>query len=538
MNNLFSSQKNIFVMFLLGMFCLAAYSNSLNNPFLMDDHALILQNRKIGDLGHLQLNPFSHQKKNDDGSNYIYYRPITHLADYISFLMFEKNVFGYHALNLLLFFICSVILYHFLNKINIHNTTSIMACLFFVTHPVNGVLINYTSTTGYILLIIFTLLGFIQYLTYTDDNKISGLCLSLLFFCLSILCHETAIFFPIYLAAILYFLKNHKLLKVFISLLPFLAIIALYLLFRMHYASLKSGVLDNIPGFGLSVQQYAVMYFLLILSYIKNLLFMTHIVLIYSAPVAGQNLILWMALFIFLITVLVYLIFFKWRTHPKSLALAWMVIGFGPVTLACFSRPSMGMIISPHWLLISSIGYCLLIALLFETLFHQNHKRIFTIVTVFLLFSYVFISRQYNRLWSNEIQYCRYMLKLSPDIPLVKFWLANAYFEKGEFENAKRYFKTTIMGVENDWKAYTNLGVIEGLSGNKDMELKYYLKALEQKPDSTDLLNNIAAVLIEQKEFSRAESILKNILTIDPHFKEAHNNLELLNIQKKAQDNN
>lgn len=530
------SKKNLFVFFLLGVFCLAAYSNSLNNPFLMDDHALILQNRKIGDIGHLQLNPFSNQRKNDDGSNYIYYRPVTHLADYISFLMFQKHVFGYHALNLLLLFACAVILYHFLKRININHTISIVACLFFITHPINGVLINYTSTTGYILLIIFMITGFITYLKFIEDKNVFYLYVSFLFFVLSILCHETAIFFPVYLGALLYLLRKHNLPKLIAALAPFFAAIFLYLCFRMYYASLKTGVIDNISGFGFSFQQYAAMYFHLILYYFKNLVFMADIVLIYSIPVIHQHLITWIILFVLSAAALFYLIFHKWRDSPKSLALAWIIIGFGPVTLACFSRPSMGMIISPHWLLISSFGYCLFVALLFESLYSQGHKKTFMVITAVLLSSYIFISRQYNQLWSNEIQYCRYMLKLSPHIPLAKFWLANAYFEKGDLENAKICFKETIMGVENDWKAYSNIGVIEGLLGNKDLELKYYLKALEQKPGSTDLLNNIAAVYIERKEYSRAEENLLKVLAIEPNFKEAQDNLKILRKLKRNQE--
>lgn len=538
MNNSSIPKKNIFAILLMSVFCLMTYSNSLHNPFLMDDHALILQNREIGDISHLQLNPFSKQKKNNDGASYIYYRPITHLADYAYFLLFGKNVFGYHVLNLLLLFICAITLYHFLNKILTNHITPLLASLFFITHPINGVLINYTSTTGYLLLILFTLLGFSSYLKYIGTRNIPNLVLSILFFCLSILCHETAIFFPFYLAAVLFFLKDYNIRKLIVSLIPFFAIIAAYLFFRMFYASLKAGVVDNISNFGISFAQYIAMYFQLLLYYLKNILFLKDIVLIYSTPPINQYLEIWILLFVMSGLVIVYLILHKWKNNPKSFALAWIIIGFGPVTLACFSRPSMGMIISPHWLLISSIGYCLLIALLFESFYRKGNKHIFTFITVFLLICYVFVSRQYNLLWANEIQYCQYMLRLSPKIPLTKFWLANAYYEKGDLENARIYFKETIMGVENDWKAYSNLGVIEGLKGNKEMELQYYFKALQQKPDSMDLMNNIAALYIEKQEYTKAEEILLKILSIEPNFTEAKRNFDILKSRMKFQDNN
>lgn len=529
------SRKNLMVTWLFFVLSLVTYSNSLSNPFLMDDHALVLQNRKIGDISHLQLNPFSKQTETGEGSKYIYYRPITHLADYVSFLLFEKDVTGYHVLNLFLFFLCSVTLYHFLTTLPINGAASLLTCLLFITHPINGVLINYTSTTGYILLILFHLLGFLSYVKYGDTQHLIYLYLSLLCFCLSLLCHETAIFFPVYLAAILYFIKKHHFRKLVAALIPFLIISSTYLFFRMHYASLKSGVIDNIAIFDLSFLQYIVKYFYLLLSYLKNLILLRDIVLIYSAPYILKYPFVWLILFALSCFATVYLIFVLWRDTLKAFALSWIVIGFGPVTLACFSRPSMGLIISPHWLLISSIGYCLLIALMIESVYTRHRNKIILTIPAFLLVCFIFVSRQYNQIWANEIRYCLYMLRLSPNIPLTKFWLANAYFEKGDLQNARFYFKETIMGVENDWKAYSNLGVIEGRLGNKDMELQYYFKALQQKPDSTDLLNNIAAVYIEKKEYGKAEKILTKILSMEPDFSDARRNLDILQ-SKKHQD--
>jgi tetratricopeptide (TPR) repeat protein len=82
------------------------------------------------------------------------------------------------------------------------------------------------------------------------------------------------------------------------------------------------------------------------------------------------------------------------------------------------------------------------------------------------------------------------------------------------------------------------LGVIEGLLGNKEMELQYYYKALQQKPDSMDLMNNIAALYIEKKEYTKAEKLLTRILTAEPNFAEAKRNFAILKSRMKIQDNN
>ena len=89
------------------------------------------------------------------------------------------------------------------------------------------------------------------------------------------------------------------------------------------------------------------------------------------------------------------------------------------------------------------------------------------------------------------------------------------------------------MGVKEDWQVYTNLGMIEGLQGNRNLELEYYFKALALKPDSTDLLNNIAAAYIEINELAKAEEYLNKILSVEPNFKDAQLNFNILNTLKK-----
>ena len=510
----------------LGLLCLASYSNSLHNPFLMDDHALILDNPHIGDISHLQLNPFSAAKGSAGGEHYIYFRPLTHLADYLSYTLYGHDVFGYHVMNLTLLFISALLWWVLLTRLFPEGPAPLIGSLLFVSHPIFGVLVNYTSTTGYILLIILVVTGFLCHLAHTSRPHPGWVAAGTGCFALSLLCHETAAGFPFYLAGLLCFVYKYPPGRILRHLLPYFAVIGLYILFRMHYASLKDGVLDNIGGFRLDLFEYSAMLGQLVISYLNNLVFLRDIVLIYSAPGTDHPL-LWAGLLALLLVAALSLLR-RWRSDPKGIFVWWLLVGFGPVTLACFSRPSMGLIISPHWLLIPSLGYCLFIALLFAQLIGTTRRRIGIGVTVFVLIAFVSVSRYYNRLWGNEILYCHYMLKLSPRIPLAKFWLAHAYAADGQWQPARQYFQETIMGVENDWKGYVNLGVIEGQLGNPAGEIKYYLRALKLKPDSPDLWNNLATVYIDTGETDKARVILTRLLRRNPNFDAARANLQLI----------
>lgn len=516
--------NKITISLILGVLCLLTYTTSLHNPFLMDDHALILDNPHIGDLSHLQLNPFAHRADDSGGDHYIYFRPITHLADFVSYSLFGRNIFGYHVMNLGLLYLAALLWWHLLARLFPDSPVALIGSALLVTHPVFGVLVNYTSTTGYILLILFTIGGFLCHLNYVAERRPGWAAAAILCFGLSLLCHETAAGFPFYLAGLLYFSRRLGLRRALLHTLPYLGVIALYILFRFHYASLKSGVIDNIGGFQLGFVEYVAFFAQLVFHYLKNLIFFGDIVLIYSAPSSPAP-VVWVAALAVVLAAAVYLLLVRWRDNPKGLFMWWLMVGFGPVTLACFSRPSMGLIISPHWLLIPSLGYCLFIALLFSEVYASGRHILSLCLTGFLVVAGVSVSQHYNRLWSNEILYCHYMLKLSPRIPLAKFWLAHAYASRGHWEQARRYFQETIMGVENDWKGYVNLGVVEGQLGNKEMELCYYKKAVQLKPDSPDIWNNLAAAYIDRKEYDKARTILTRILRRDPGFVAARENL-------------
>lgn len=525
--------KNLLHPFLLGLLCLFTYTISLTNPFLMDDHALILQNRNIADLGHLQLNIFDKDQNSSNGADYVYFRPITHLADLISYMLFDKDEFGYHAMNLLLYLLCALTLFELIKKIINNRRIAFLTSAFFVSHPINGVLINYTTTTGFICLMIFTFLGMIFHLRYDDGKNLIYLLSSYLLFGLSLLCHETAAMYPFYLAAILYFLRDKTIPKIIGTLVPYLIIIGIYLAFRTHYASLKSGVIDQISEFNISIPQFFAMYSNLVVYYLKNLLFLQDIALMWSSPVITDTVWIYNFILISIIGISLILIFRIWKKDPKSVGLVWILIGLAPVTMACFSRRSMGFIISPHWLLVSSTGFFLLLATILEG-FTQHKKKLLTyLCSGIIILTYSQTTRQYNKLWGNEIQYCKYMLSLSPDMPLIRFWLGNAYMREYEFGKAIELFKSTLTGAKSDWTTYTNLGYIESLRGNNAGELENYLKAMHYNPDSPELLNNIGTAYIHQQKYGEAEKFLEKALEHDPRYIEPRKNLTVI---YRAQD--
>ena len=90
-----------FVLILIVIVCFLAYFNSLNNPFIWDDEALVVKNTLIRSL---QNAPASFT--NDlyfgvaGGSNF--YRPLQTLSYIFDYHFWQLNPFGYHLTNIIL----------------------------------------------------------------------------------------------------------------------------------------------------------------------------------------------------------------------------------------------------------------------------------------------------------------------------------------------------------------------------------------------------------------------------------------------------
>jgi len=74
---------------------------------------------------------------------------------------------------------------------------------------------------------------------------------------------------------------------------------------------------------------------------------------------------------------------------------------------------------------------------------------------------------------------------------------ANLYLETKDFETYKKLIGEILAQNPNDADLTFNLGVINGNAGNKVDAEKYYLKAIEIKPDYINAYINIAALKLE-----------------------------------------
>ncbi len=447
------------VLLLIG---LLTYGNSLTNDFMVDDYGLILNNPEAQHIKFLASQFIS--GGGVAGSNPAYYRPIPHILTLLCYLVFQANPIGYHTVNLVFFYICSLGLYGLLNVLFQNKKLAFLTSLLFLTHPINGVIVNYITATGYSVLIFSMLLSLTSFLMDLQKPQ-RGLYVvaSFLWFLAALLSHETAVAFPLYLAAALFFVR-YPLREIFWKSLPFFALVLIYLIFRWEFVSLKEGLWDKIPLFGISFGNYLATFSRLVAWYFSKLIFLKEIVLIWATPIVREHLLWWNLGLVVVVVVCVYCLGAPWKRDPKSFALSWMGIGLVPVGLGCFFYPASGLVIEPHWLFFSSIGFFFLANGLvqMEGNFSKNGARI---LGVLLLSIYVFNSRQYNALWADERRYCQAWMQASPGLKTAVFYLAGAHMRQREYKEARALYPRALSGGPEDWQIYANLGLMDHEEG-------------------------------------------------------------------------
>ncbi len=535
------NRRHWFAAGLLLILCFVTYSNSLSNNFTVDDYEMLIGNSQMHNIKFLLKN-FSITSKSQD------YRIFPHIISMLNYLWFGSNPFGHHIVMLILFYICGITLYVLLNMLFQDWKIAFLSSLFFIAHPINGLLVNYTAGACSALLFPINL-SIIFFLLASSKRRWFYLSMSLIWFSVALLSHESTIMYPLYLAAVLFFVKKYNLKETLRGCFPYILLVCAYVIFRMHFISLKIHIFDKVFLLKVSIFSYIASFTKIILWYVAKLVFLKDIVLMWFVPTVTQNLIWWNLGFWVGLVLYFYWLFFVLKGNIRFFGLVWFSIGLVPLTVACFYRSALGFVIEPHWMSFSTIGFLIFLADLIVAV-TRNKKIWLSILTSFFLMSYIFVSRQHNKLWADKKTYCQYWVKVVPQNLLGIGFLADAYYMNGEVQKAEElYYYLSSRGWERA-ESYDNLGLIEMSRGNttraiqdfrRALELKpskiaytnlgialskigdlagsqeAYIKAIELNPFSVEARYNLALAYREQKEFVKAKSILEKILEIDPN---------------------
>ncbi len=503
--------------------CLAAYGNALGAPFMMDDMGLIVENRAMGDAGFLQWDVLTGRHGYRAGHQYPYFRPLSHGLNYASNRLFGDDPFGYHLTNLLLLYLAGTALFSLLKDLFDDTFFAFTAAAIYLAHPMNVVIVDYITATGYGLLILAIILSLRwHHLSLRGHrNRPLFMTLSLIAFGVALLCHETAASLPLALAALLRIVERLPRRRVLLRTIPYGIVLGLYLQLRLHYASLVDSVFSQIPRFGLSVTTYIASLAHLVGYYLQGLVFGRDIVLLRAAPPNPAPVLIWNMIFWAGLTIAIVLIVRRTGGPRVALGLAWMLTGTAPLTLACFSRYAQGFLLEPHWLLLATAGFCLIPAAVAASLNSAGKRRPAVALSALLIAAAVLGTHASNALWTDEKAHCLRMLRLSPRMPLPAWWLGYAYLEEKDYDRAEVYLRRSLIHAPRDWQVYVNLGFIAQARGRPDEALRYFETAWRRFSGAAVAYYNAAVIHRSRGRDDLAEPLLRKALQRDPYLLEA-----------------
>jgi tetratricopeptide (TPR) repeat protein len=120
------------------------------------------------------------------------------------------------------------------------------------------------------------------------------------------------------------------------------------------------------------------------------------------------------------------------------------------------------------------------------------------------------------RLYDGAVQHFQAALKANPDSDDVKFDLANAYFRKGQFQDALVTVQTLSAAGQQDDASLALLGDIESHLGNSAKAAEIFRSAIARNPDNDQYYLTLTLVQLRENNLAAAEQTLQKGLARIP----------------------
>lgn len=419
-----SPPTRIFYLLIFFVACLV-YSNTLWNEYAIDDTMVITDNAftKKGVDGIKDL--FTHDafvgffgEKGGELVSGGRYRPLTLISFAVEYeLMNGLNPAVSHAINVLLYALCCVLIFHLLRTLFREDTNwksiSLWATLLFTVHPLHTEAVSNIKGRDEIAVMLFSCLTLWMSILYFRQQKLQWLMLSALLFFLALLSKENGITFLAIIPMTIYFFHDINWKKDLSSLVSIMTAIiipaAIFLWIRKMYTQAgvtteSAEILNNPFLYARGDERYATI-FLTFLYYIKLLFIphpLTHDYYYNQIPyVHFSDFRVVFSLLLHLALILWAMLGLK-KKSIFSYAILFYFITFSVVSNLIFT---VGVLMNERFIFMSSLGFCLAIAYWLLSITKENKSLQQFVsaagIVVLILFSIKTFSRNFD--WKDNL---------------------------------------------------------------------------------------------------------------------------------------
>ena len=525
-----------------------AYLPSLSGGFIWDDHDLITNNRLVTGA---------------DGPHKIWcttepidYWPLTNTAFWLEWRLWGLNSAGYHATNLILHIVETLLVWVILRRLAIPG--AFLAAMIFALHPVNVESVAWIAQCKNLMEMLFFLLSILWYVDYLKRDRLrlaakqiphpsylipnpSYLyCLSLAAFVLAMLSKGSAAALPIVLLGIVWWLVPQRaatpgdagekgvaayVWRYVCPVVPFFVIAGAltavnmwFQTFGMKEAIRPAGVAERLLGAG------GVVWF-----YLYKAIWPVHLSFVYTNwDIQPADILWWLPLLCALgVTGVLWWCRKGWS---RGLLFAWglfcvallPVMGFSDVYFMRYA------LVADHYQHMAIIAAAALAAATWEA-WHRLAsgwvRGAASASAVAILGALAVLTWQQNGQYRDEITLWNETLRKSPVCWMAHINRGKFFTDTGRLQDAMDDFRQAAQIKEDCIEAYNDMGNVCVQSGRPEEALEYYRKALSWRPDYVKALNNMGNALNEAGRFDESVEYCQRALKLDPNFQEAWFNL-------------
>ena len=529
--SLFTDRARVAAVVLIVLLGGAMYSNSLNNSFHLDDDIFIIHNPAVRSAWNW---PALWSSFNT--------RFLTGLSFALNYQIGGLQVFGYHAVNLLLHLMNAFLVFAFVRQLfqtpffadrkpdtaGKPAVTAVLAALVFLAHPLQTQAVNYISQRAAVLATFFYLLSLVFYLKWTRFAHRDYYLAALIAAVLAMFSKELAFTLPLMLIVTDAFFIRQKyesflrvLKRVFPFMLTWLIIPVTLLLERAHsVVDLREQLIASrfSVNNGLTAVNVLVTYLRLCLAPFRQNLD-------YDYP-RVQSVWEWQTL---LSVVLVAgIVVWAYRQFSRRRVFSFCVIWFFiSLMMEFLSSALVGRdMIFEHWLYLALVGFALG-AVVWLQLVLKRRVLLYAVVGLWIS-GLGFLTYQRNMVWENPVSLWTDVLRKSPRKVRSYDNLAAAYMGTGNYQAAKQMLYHAIRLDPNSYKTLNNLGLISMEEGGMLKAQEYFEKALSINPEYAEAWSNLGVLYLRTQQLDKAVEVLLKAEALNPGLLEARRNLALV----------
>lgn len=545
--------KKTFISLLIIIAILIAYEPIRHNNFILyDDQHYITENPHI--TNGINVNTIIWAFTESHAANW---HPLTWLSHTIDYEFFKLNPVPYHLINLLLHIIDSILVFWIFKKLTNSLWSGAFIAAVFALHPLQVESVAWAAERKTVLNGMFWFLTVALYLKYTPKPSVSKYILLVFTYLLCVLTKPVAVTLPFVLLLLDYWplnrLSTKTISKLIIEKIPLFLLSALLSIITL-ISQEKGGSIITLQS--ASMPERVANMFVSYMRYIGKMIWPSKLAVFYPPlELDFPKILIFLSIAIF---ILILILCFHLRSKRRYFITGWLwYIGMLIPMIGIIQAGAQSM--ANRYMYISMLGLLIIFVMTIKD-FAAKNVKLSAISASVVLIIFILLTRLQVKHWQNGITLFEYAIKTTKNNYLAENCYAISLFDAGRTDEAiaqltqtvKKYptyndarnnlgqfllkqgkiqpaiecFEELIKQKYDSDNVYYDLAIAYQSIGNYKQAINTWNKALLLKPDSSDILNNLAWLL------STADD--NSVRNPDKAIKFAKQSCELTNYQNPA----